>query len=29
MIILDNFLTKFFPGFLIFCKLKKISDRLY
>ena len=23
MIILDNFLTKFFPGFLIFCKLKK------
>ena len=23
MIILDNFLTKFIPGFLIFCKLKK------
>ena len=28
-IILDDFLTKFFPGFLIFCKLKKISGRQY
>ena len=24
MITFDNFLTKFFPGFLIFCKLKKL-----
>ena len=25
MISFDNFLTKFFPGFLIFCKLKKLK----